>query len=523
LRQPVAVSLLPRRPQFCRRGRYSRYNARMNRPSLLSDFIDLDSALKQDSATDLEDRKRRDRRIGLSLQASRNNAVRQVRGWLHKVSIPDLKRWGYEGERFFHLLCLGLVVAGLVAGAGLARAVLFYTGDRPINIVHALGLLVLPQILLLGLWLLSMFPRRIPLLGALRSALALLNPGRLAARLAALSGMHGRRRLEMVWDPANATLLAPAARWLFSYWSQLFSFSFNVGVLAGASYSIFFSDLAFAWSTTLQLDSAAFHRALSVLSWPWHSLLPDAVPELKLVEISRYYRFEEGVLGAGLAPAELASQLGQWWRFLVAAIVCYGLLPRLLTLLLSRARFRRHLGDALVRLPGAPELLARMNSPLVSTVALEPETGPANAAAAPLAALAGQGYGLKCALIDWTATGIDADSMTVQLHALGIRQESLFAAGGKRSTEQDSATVTSVCESRPQGVVVVVKCWEPPLLDLLDFLRALRTSCSRPLPLIVLLWGGREGVGEAELDSWRRTLSQLQDPDLHLEVIGVRR
>lgn len=495
----------------------------MTHTSLLSDLIDLDSALKRDASADLDSRKQRDRRIGRTLQQYRNDAARQVRGWLRQVEIPGLKRFGQDGAQLYHLLCLLLIIAGLFTGAGLARAVLFYTGDRPINIVHALGLLVVPQILLLILWLVSVFPRRIPLFSSLQSALALLNPGRLAGRIAALSGVEGRQRLAMVWDPANTTILAPAARWLFSFWSQLFSFSFNIGVLLGAFYTIFFSDLAFAWSTTLDLDSASFHRFLGVLSWPWHTLLPDAVPSRDLVDLSRYYRLEQGVLGQGVAPAELAVQLGGWWRFLVAAIVCYGLLPRLATLLVSWARFRRHLSHALPRLPGAPELLARMNSPLVSTAALQPETAAEIPFASQEAAADSTRYGLKCAVVDWSGSGIDADTMAGRLGAMGIEQQKLFAAGGARSTQQDSDTVASLCALRPDGIVVVAKSWEPPLLEFLDFLRAIRERCDRPQPLIVLLWGGADGVADAEFETWRVTLRQLANPDLHLEVMDTAR
>ncbi len=495
----------------------------MTHTSLLSDLIDLDSALKRDGSADLDSRKQRDRRIGRTLQQYRNNSVKQVRGWLRQVEIPGLKRFGQEGAQLYHLLCLLLIIAGLVAGAGLARAVLLYTGDRPINIVHALGLLVVPQILLLMLWLVSVFPRRIPLFSSLQSALALLNPGRLAGRIAALSGVEGRQRLAMLWDPANTTILAPAARWLFSFWSQLFSFSFNIGVLLGAFYTIFFSDLAFAWSTTLELDSASFHQFLSILSWPWHTLLPDAVPSRNLVDISRYYRLEQGVLGQGVAPAELAAQLGEWWRFLVAAIICYGLLPRLATLLVSWARFRRHLSHALPRLPGAPELLARMNSPLVSTAALQAETAAEIPFASQEAVPESTRYGLKCAVVDWSGTGIDADTMAGRLRAMGIEQQNRFAAGGTRSTQQDSDAVASLCALRPEGIVVAAKSWEPPLLEFLDFLRAIRERCDRPQPLIVLLWGGADGVAEADVETWRVTLRQLENPDLHLEVMSAAR
>jgi hypothetical protein len=495
----------------------------MTHASLLSDLIDLSAALKSDSAGDLDARKLRDRKIGQALQQQRNSPARQLRGWLDRVQIQGWKRDGHGGAQLYHLLCVALLIAGLASGWGLARAVLYYTGDQPINIFSAIGLLVLPQILLLLFWMLAAVPRTLPLVSTLQSALRVLNPGQLARRAVALFPPHGRHSLEVVWDPANALVMAPAARWLFSFWSQLFSVWFNVGALAAVFYLISFSDLAFAWSTTLTLDNATFHRLLLTLSWPWHSVLPEAVPSLELIEISRYYRLDEGSLGNTGAVAGSAALLGGWWPFLVAAIAAYGLLPRLVTLLISWLRFRHHLGEALPRMPGAPELLARMNSPLISTAARQPEKAVDRSAGVDTPVQETPIAGIQCSVIDWSASigsGDNRHSLVSRLRALGIEPLDFLAAGGVRSTQQDAAVIAALCTDTTSGVAVITKSWEPPLLEFLDFLRSVRVRCSRRQALVVLLWGGREGVAERDRETWRSTLRQLKDPDLHVEAIG---
>jgi hypothetical protein len=494
----------------------------MTHASLLSDLIDLNSALSTDSSADLDGRKQRDRRIGQELQALRARPARQLHGWLQQVEIPGWQRHGQTSVQLYHLLCVLLAVAGLVGGWGLARAVLSYTGAAPINVFNAIGLLVLPQILLLVLWLVSVLPWRLPLLSSLRAALRFLHPGRLARLVAGLFPQRSRQGLEIVWDADNAVVMAPAARWLLSFWSQLFTVWFNIGVLAALFYLIAFSDLAFAWSTTLKLDDATFHHLVSWLSWPWHALFPDAVPGRELVEASRYYRLESGTLGGGTtASPALAAQLGGWWPFLVASVVCYGLLPRLLTLLVSWLRFRHHLGRALPRLPGAPELLARMNSPLITTAAQQPEhaltataqddsqswQAPANATT-------------RCTVVCWSDMPGSRELLTPGLRALGVEPHGWLSAGGAHSIEQDRETVAKLCRGDTQGVAVVVRSWEPPLLEFVDFIQALREQCNRRQPVLVLLWGGQEGVAAHDRDAWRLTLQRLKDPDLHIEIIG---
>ncbi len=494
----------------------------MTHSSVLSDLIDLNSALTLSSEQEigLDRKKQRDRQIGQTFQQYRHKPGRQIRGWLGQVEIREWPRDGGSAARFYQVLCLSLVIAGILAGWGLTRAVLHYTGDEPINIIHTLGLLVVPQVILLLFWVLSLLPVRILFLDTLLSALRLLNPGRLTHYLADRLPGKNRHGLSVLWNTENQTVLAPAARWLFSFWSQLFAFSFNTGVLLAAFYMISFSDLAFAWSTTLDLDSAMFHEILGTVSWPWHTLFPEAVPSAELVELSRYYRLEDVSLGNGPLSPEIATQLGQWWPFLLAAIACYGLFPRLLTLLISWSRFHHHLLLALPRLPGAPELLARMNSPLVSTSAQQPET----AAGFDTNAIGGKskssGYGLNCALVSWSGAINNADDIAGQLQTLGIRVQGLLPAGGTRSTDQDGNTIVSLCGSRPEGVAVVVKAWEPPLLEFLDFVQSIRRKCHKRQPVIVLLWGGSEAVSDINLETWQVMLQQLKDPDLYTEPLG---
>ncbi|HHH43502.1 MAG TPA: DUF2868 domain-containing protein [Gammaproteobacteria bacterium] len=493
----------------------------MAHSSLLADLVELNEVLNADSDIDLEQRKQRDRAIGLDLQRHRNRPAAQVRAWLRQYRATAAQESGLRSARLYHLLCLVLVVAGLLAGWGLTRTVLSYDGRQPINIVNAVVVLVLPQILLLLLWLLAMLPARLPLFGRMGVTPGFLNPGRLAGHLATVFSAKGHRGLSQLWDPDQAAILAPAARWLFSFWSQLFAFSFNVGALAAAFFLVTFSDLAFVWSTTLSISNEAFHQLLVSLSVPWSSLVPDAVPGLDLVTSSRYYRLDEGSLAgsAALSPQQ-AVELGQWWPFLIAAITTYGLLPRLLTLAVSWYRLRFHLRKALCNLPGAPELLARMNSPLITTLAAEPEQVPEPATDDAVRKPGRTHYALRCPVIHWSGVCSNPDEISRQLEAMGIEALDFLRAGGRQTTAQDHELVASLCKQKPQGIGILVKSWEPPLLDLLDFVRAVRRQCGAKMPVIVLLWGGEDTVRAADLETWQATLAQLGDPDLHVEAVG---
>lgn len=493
----------------------------MTHSFLLGDLIELNEVLDADLAIDLEERKQRDRRIGRELQHNRGKPAAQIRAWLQTIGQSTARADGLRATRLYHTLCLALVVTGLLAGWGLASAVLFYDGNQPINIVNALVVLVLAQILLLLVWLVAAIPTGLPLFSGTSAALGFLNPGRLTGHLAAIFGAKHKPGLAMLWDSDNVAILAPASRWLVSFWSQLFAFSFNIGALLAAFYLVSFSDLAFAWSTTLTVSNETFQQLITTLSAPWHGLFPGAVPGTELIAQSRYYRLDEGSLGGtATASPQLAIKLGQWWPFLIAAISCYGLLPRLLTLCISWYRLHHHLRKAICNLPGAPELLARMNSPLVSTRAVQPEV-PHEIATADASSRQGTAhYTIRCPIIDWSGACTRRDDITAQLGTLGIEALEFLRAGGRRTTQQDQELATALCRTKPEAVGILVKAWEPPLLDFLDFVRAIRRQCGPDKALIVLLWGEQDGVSAAERDTWQLTLAQLGDPDLHVEVVG---
>ena len=488
--------------------------------SLLGDLIDLNGVLDADLAIDLEERRQRDRSIGQKLQGYRNKPDLQVRSWLHEINPAGADSTGMRGVRLYHALCVALLAAGLFAGWALASTVLYYDGKQPINIVNAVVVLVLPQILLLLVWLLMAIPGRLPLFRNIVTTLGFLNPGRLAGQLAGLFAKNENPGLDSLWNPDNAATLAPAARWLFSFWSQLFAFSFNIGILLSVFFLVSFSDLAFVWSTTLNISNESFHQLLQTLSVPWAAFFPDAVPGAELVAKSRYYRLEEGSLAGASGIPQLAVELGQWWPFLIAAVTAYGLLPRLLTLGISWFRFRHHLRRALCNLPGAPELLARMNSPLVSTMSTEPEHALSLSGGQAEVSSGEPHYSISCPIIVWSGACTDVDDMTGPLSAMGIEAQEFLQAGGRQTTEQDLELVESLCGRKPEGIGILVKAWEPPMLDFLDFIRGIRRQCGQQRPVIVLLWGGQEGVYTADRETWRLTLAQLHDPDLHVEITG---
>jgi hypothetical protein len=217
---------------------------------------------------------------------------------------------------------------------------------------------------------------------------------------------------------------------------------------------------------------------------------------------------------------------GGWWPFLVASVVVYGLLPRLMLLGIGSWRFRATLNRALTGAHGVEEVLDRLTTESISTQAVQAEEPE------PKDAVSGGRLGeLIPAGQYWVVNygGVEAGLEQVRQHLAGYRgveSIGLELAGGTVGLEVDAALIEKIAtwEGEP-GVVVLVKSWEPPMLEVLDFMGELRRRLGKGRRLVVLLVGlggdGRMGAPRAgDVNQWRRRLGSLMDADLTVVTWG---
>lgn len=191
----------------------------------------------------------------------------------------------------------------LLVGALLAAASLSYTPGGRINV--------------LWLWLLW---AGLPGIGALVSLIYLI-----FGRARPWLFRWGRGRLH--WYPNRSQ------RWHMLWLLQLFWLWLGLGMLLGFWLLLLFTDLAFGWSSTLLSNDQTPGGLLRTLALPWLYLWPSAVPDLELLEATRYWRIES----AGAS----GDRAGDWWPFLMASLLVYNLLPRTLLAGYSYWRWQR--------------------------------------------------------------------------------------------------------------------------------------------------------------------------------------
>ncbi|MFQ5632580.1 MAG: DUF2868 domain-containing protein [bacterium] len=503
----------------------------------LAEIIDLENQLLDDKNLDPVALRKRDRAIGKQLEGQRLDRKQLFLAWLksmHKRVEPSL---GERVESIYSWLKITLIAVGLAAGASTASATLAFDGTNPVNVVHFLAVFVGLQMLLLLFFLLAILPRLftkfIPgqggLLKLIRAIGFLLGKGidRLFSHLPpektrTLHSDLGRIRL-------RHQLYRNIERWLLISLTQRFGVAFNFGAMVVCLYLIVFSDLAFAWNTTLQIQSETFHRIVSSLSTPWAAVFADAVPSQELVEVSRYFRIEGQYRVAGEAARSANPEaVGGWWPFLILSLICYGLLPRLVTFFIATFKYRLTLKTIPLDTAEFDALYDRLTTPIIETRSLEPEAefGEKQKLEFPLSQV--QSTGKTCSIVRWGEIALDGDGAEkMAMQRFGWLCERVLPAGGFDAREDDKTFAVLTANKKDLSpVLVLVESWEAPNKSVLHFLERLRQGNDPKRPLLIGLvdTGGNSALRPPEDEDWRNwqeTLANLGDPYLRLESMVV--
>jgi hypothetical protein len=97
------------------------------------------------------------------------------------------------------------------------------------------------------------------------------------------------------------------------------------------------------------------------------------------------------------------------------------------------------------------------------------------------------------------------------------RVSNTFEAGVATLVE-DQSVIEQVASQSPAAILLFVRAWEAPLLDLGDFIAALRASVGRCCSLIVVPVAVDLHLStQSQRETWSRWTARLADPALYLE------
>jgi len=458
----------------------------------LKTYIDLHQLLERDNTTEQERRS-----FGLTYEKIKHDPVAQLAAWVEKYRVK-LKQ-PLLSEKIdlllYHITLLLIVIAfilGLFSGIGL----LSYSGSKPVNLIYFLAMVVF---LPLGTMILSLF--------------AMLRANRAKNLLVHISPAFWMEKLVALFSKKHDFLFQSFSfnplilNWMVIRRSQILAQAFSIGLLIALLGVVATRDVAFAWSTTLDLSDTQFHAFLNAIAFPWRSWLPSAVPSLELVSQSHYFR-----LGGRLSEEMVshAALLGTWWKFLAMATLFYAVLLRLFFYLLSTWGLKRALKKALLTLDGVKLLLKDMNEPLITTHATHNEPDFSQGSTFYSRSLKKletaydwvQGWSIPKALL-----------MTV-CDTMKVSSSQCDEVGGNNTLDEDREII-----DRSEGnVILFVKAWEPPTMDFVDYLVMLSDKVDSVVVVPIGTLQSAFKPAPKEVDVWLRKIAELNKENVWVKV-----
>lgn len=492
---------------------------------MLSTLVAVSLQIERDAEREESALRERDRAIGRALEGSRKNLGSLLRQWWDRVASEEDRRTVGRARGALRATGALMTVLGALSGVGTAAAVYSYDGSQPINILPALATFVVIPLLLLLPLLLQLVPWSPPGLAGLRDLLLGLGAGVLGLVTRLLRQRH-RELLQTALGRGRAhqRVFSRLQKWMLLGWTQSFAVAFHVGAIAWLVARVLVTDLSFTWSTTAEFVTPERVHALTAwLSAPWSAWWPDAVPSLQDVQRTQFFRLGGGMLAGATDPATL----GRWWTFLLACMVTYGLLPRVLTRVVCAVGRARAARWTLRHLPRVDDVVDRLLHADVRTRATEPEEWgrePATvevAADADPSALAGD-----VVLLRWSGADAPEGPLDEALRReLGVTAVRRFSAGGGQSLREDAEVIEEAAEAVDEieraSLVLLVKSWEPATMDAVDFLVDLRARVGPGVRLLVAALRFPGTGDEADVEQWRRRLIAIGDPWLRTVGLSV--
>ena len=262
---------------------------------------------------------------------------------------------------------------------------------------------------------------------------------------------------------------------LFSL-SQSLVLAFATGNLLGFVLMLLATDVSFVWRSTL-LDAATLFPILDTLASPWR-WWQAAQPSLEMLNQTQDFR----LLGASLE----GNYVGQWWQYLLAAQLCYSIVPRALLWLFANNKFKR-----------AAQLQDSEQDPSHQLAVVTP---------------AAESYKLAASVSVIPANAVLFDCAHTSDALLSKIEKSLRVSASYRAPTSFDFTLDGVSPTSTPPLVVVVRSWEPPLAELADSLLAAFTAEQRQNLFIATIdWESSQHQGDhlirpnvAHSQEWRR-------------------
>jgi len=384
---------------------------------------------------------------------------------------------------------LGIIsfILGLLVGFGL----LSYSGKMPVNIIYYLLIVVVVPIISITLSTIAIFTKS----NTISNFITMLFPLHWIEVISRhLPFKHKPKQLNLPFSTKFSKLL-------FINRIQLFSLIFSIGIFLSLIIMVVSKDIAFGWTTTLQIDSKTFQSILSAIGIWWRDLVPSAIPSIELIEMSHFFRLGERL---DSTIVQNADKLGAWWKFLAMATLFYSIILRLLFWIFTNILIKRQLKREILQIEEAKRVIYEFQNRYISTQSNQKEDELILNGDKKETIIKSKKEKYS-AILGWN---FNIDEINLVNDTKELQAPLILKLGGGNSFEEDSRIVDTLRGK----ILLYVKSWEPPTMDFLDTLELLvenpniRKIEILPIGLAKELYKNRE----EDLDVWKQRVAKIK-------------
>ena len=499
----------------------------------LEDIVDFEYAIRLEARQSPTEIQERDRELHSGTTPSANNRA-LLKSWLDCMRSQVFSPLCKPGKSSMSATGIAIKVIGVISllgGAALAKALLHYQGTEPVNVSAFIGLFIVLQLALALLSLVfvslpSQSGRQLDRILGIRLLQPLAIHGFTSiSRFAGskIDGIHRQALEETTGDLKGFwTLYGNLFRWKLFSKIQLWALLFNLGALTATLLSIVFSDRAFGWQTTLQIDAETLYQYIRLSSFPWSWFAGEGqgFPTLQEIDGSRI-ALKDGIRSLN------SENLVSWWPYLSLGIIFYGLVPRLAFNILGQFKGKRCLAKLSFSHTEANRIAERIRSATIQFDSDSPKTehvseNPTDKSIAPYPDSTASGPILCLIASDSVKPETEDDFKTALTQTLSRSSELLtieYLDDKSRIASELPITI------HDQSIALVFDSWMPPIEETKRLIKSVRNALQSETGLVIILLGMPSSSGEiqppetSDLNIWKTFTRKLGDPYCSLQPI----
>ncbi|MBF0211124.1 MAG: DUF2868 domain-containing protein [Desulfamplus sp.] len=543
-----------------------RHQKRLKMRWTTAQIIDFEYLLQQDSSSDEDYLKKRDRDIYLNkiMPKGVTSKSQMLLFWLDAMKSDKNRQYEksskygetsiFIGDMYddaIYILKISFAILGILAGLSICLTLFSYTGEEPLNIAYFFALTLFPQLLFLFIFLLSFLSyKKLPQYHIIYLAfepIFLFLQKRVFKKELAYKGekiISAIKIIKHCKEVYGSLFIMPIFIAV-----QIFGITFNVGVVGATLFRVLFFDTAFGWQSTLQISPQLVAKMVNIIAAPWSWILPAGVgfPDIDQIVGSRII-LKDGIYH--LTTSDLVS----WWPFLCLTILFYGLLPRLVIFIYGSILLKQELDKQQFDHAKCSNLIRRMvENPIKQEIIVKKELEPVKEIKSSEVEEQKE-VEIDTEPLDSDNTIQDKTKISIALVPVEIRNFINMESFNNLMSQKFKLEIKEVIEfgidfdselksieakyksrfdesksnandSKDFAVVILQEAWQAPIREILNFIKSIRQVVDKKTPIVVALTGraGKDNfltlVEKSDLNIWKMKLSTINDPWLTIEKV----